>query len=167
MQARNLPFSSYTETVRIRNVLRMAAEDRTIDGIRLANARALLDSECDGVVAAFARRIGRSDSQANHLVGPNPKKPIGKNIARLIEEKFGKPAGWLDREHSDDDFSDAARWVARAFDKLGRPQQENFVLMLRGHLEQIAPNMLASAPIYHRKSSAGEVEENAGEASVS
>lgn len=64
---------------------------------RRENARTL-SKNCGGQVQ-FADRIQRQPNQINHIIGPNPSKNIGKRLARHIEKCFGKPEGWLDRNH--------------------------------------------------------------------
>jgi len=68
-----------------------------VSEIRRSNARYLAASEKNR--AAFAERIGKSTSQVNNWIGPNPKKNIGPDNARLIEKRYGKPHGWLDNIH--------------------------------------------------------------------
>lgn len=64
---------------------------------RRENARGLA-KDCGGQVQ-FADRIHRQPNQVNHIIGANPIKNIGKRLARHIEKCFGKPEGWLDRNH--------------------------------------------------------------------
>jgi len=110
----------------------------------------LIEAECNKSLADFAREIGRSDAQVNHLVGPSPIKGIGDAMARHIENKFGKPRGWLDNVHSPA-LSASAEWVATVFDRLDRVNQENFVSMLRGPAERVAPELMDQAPTFHNK----------------
>jgi len=70
--------------------------DRT--ELRRRNARLLMEEA--GGLAQFARRVGMSESQASQIVGKNPTRGIGNVIAPRIEQAFGKPPGWLDRDHS-------------------------------------------------------------------
>lgn len=70
---------------------------KEISEIRLENARALANHA--GGTGAFASRIDREPTQASRFMGKNPSKNIGDRLARHIEECFGKPRGWLDREH--------------------------------------------------------------------
>ena len=143
MQENLLPFRTYTETVSLSNLAVMVSHE-----IRRENARALMDDECGGVLAEFARRIKRSDTQANHLIGPNPFKNIGGKLARHIESSFKKSTGWLDARHDTDAFTTAAKWVANVFDMVSPEAQENFVFMLRGHAERLDPELLESMPSF-------------------
>lgn len=55
----------------------------------------LLVEECN-TQRALAAKIGRKEQQVNAWVNG---KPIGPTIARLLEQKCKKPAGWMDHEH--------------------------------------------------------------------
>lgn len=68
-----------------------------IDEIRRQNARYLAGKA--GGISAFAELVGKSQSQMSQLIGKNPRKSIGRQIAREIEEACGKPHGWLDQTH--------------------------------------------------------------------
>ncbi len=52
-----------------------------------------------GSLQAFADKIGKVPTQASAFAGRNPRKGIGRKIAREIEAAFGKPHGWLDQLH--------------------------------------------------------------------
>jgi plasmid maintenance system antidote protein VapI len=69
---------------------------KTIEEIRLENARALA---VEGK-AAFSEAIGMSAQQVNQIIGPNPSRNIGPNVARRIEQAFGMETGWLDVVHT-------------------------------------------------------------------
>lgn len=68
-----------------------------IKAIRRKNMRQLAASI--GGVSALANILKKSQSQISHLIGKNPQKNIGDNIAKQVEQAFHKPAGWLDIEH--------------------------------------------------------------------
>lgn len=68
-----------------------------IDRIRRDNARRLA-SRFD-TQREFAEFIDRSPGQVNHVIGKNPSKNIGKQMARHIEKRFDLPAYWMDTEH--------------------------------------------------------------------
>lgn len=72
---------------------------KTVKEIRRANARSLMTNG----PAEFARKIESSTQQVNAITGPNPNRNIGDKMARLIEDKFGLPLGWLDVEHKGDE----------------------------------------------------------------
>ncbi|PRZ51196.1 hypothetical protein BX589_12037 [Paraburkholderia fungorum] len=61
---------------------------------RLENARAV--AQAVGGIAAFARKMKMSDSQASQLIGENPTRNIGDKLAERIEEAFKLPPGGLD-----------------------------------------------------------------------
>jgi phage repressor protein C with HTH and peptisase S24 domain len=65
--------------------------------IRLLNARML--AEAAGGPAAFARKLNKSTGQVAHIIGPQPVKNIGPQIAREIEAAFCLPHGWIDQLH--------------------------------------------------------------------
>jgi hypothetical protein len=92
-----------------RNMYLMA----TVSDIRRTNARALADKA--GGLAAFARRIERSDPFVSQLLGRNPTREIGHGTARLIEQAFGLPLGWLDAAHDDSPKQPAVSPAALAF----------------------------------------------------
>jgi hypothetical protein len=71
---------------------------RTALELRRSNAIDLLTA---GTLSDFARKLGMSAAQAANIVGPNPVRGIGNNLARRIESVFEKPVGWLDNDDSD------------------------------------------------------------------
>lgn len=70
-----------------------------ISEIRRHNAR-LLAGQCPTLLV-FGERINRSSAQVAHWIGKNASRNIGPTIARIIEEAFDKPSGWLDIWHMD------------------------------------------------------------------
>lgn len=74
---------------------------RTVEQIRVENARWLCEHEAGGVLAAFGRKIGASNrQQVANWIGKNPTRSISSDTARQIERAFGRPVGWLDVEQS-------------------------------------------------------------------
>ena len=69
--------------------------------VEYKNALLLIESECEST-ADFARKIGRSSSQAAAYIGPNPTKRIGGITRKLIEKSFDLPSGWLSCELDED-----------------------------------------------------------------
>lgn len=67
--------------------------------IRRNNFRQLVATHDKGEPSLAAARLGKSPSQISHLIGPNPSKNIGRQIAREVEAGYGKPVGWLDQRH--------------------------------------------------------------------
>jgi len=70
---------------------------KTNDEIRRENARKLRDSS--GGNTSFAALIDREPTQISRIIGKNPTKKIGDDLARYMEKCFSLPAGWLDQEH--------------------------------------------------------------------
>lgn len=65
--------------------------------------------------AKFAEFIDRSPSQVNQIIGKTPLKAVGHNMAKLLEEKFDLPVGWMDADHSDDAAAPAIQSNAHSF----------------------------------------------------
>lgn len=70
---------------------------KTINEIRVDNARKLRDGV--GGNTYFASRLDREATQISRIIGKNPTKKIGDDMARHIEACFDLQIGWLDREH--------------------------------------------------------------------
>lgn len=68
--------------------------------IRYNNTRILVEQV--GGVSNFANKINKGQSQTSQFAGTTPIKGIGNKVAREIEEAFGKPHGWLDIPHNDE-----------------------------------------------------------------
>jgi len=103
-----------------------------IDDIRRANL-ALLAKEAGGV-GRLAERLERDQSQVSQWLNASKNSATGTprgmraGTCRFIEEKMGKPEGWLDINHSDD-AADPAGWpfprLPKAeFDRLTEGQKE-------------------------------------------
>jgi len=69
---------------------------KTIKEIRRDNARNLRD--VSGGNSFFAERIDREATQTSRILGNNPTKNIGEDLARHIEMCFDLPEGWLDQD---------------------------------------------------------------------
>ncbi|MEM1243461.1 MAG: hypothetical protein AAGG80_01430, partial [Pseudomonadota bacterium] len=67
-----------------------------VKDIRRINLRSLAQKV--GGITSVAKILGKSQSQISHLIGANPVKNIGDNLAQQIERCFNKPPGWLDKE---------------------------------------------------------------------
>lgn len=61
----------------------------------------LLSAEIGGQ-QELAARLEREPAQISHLIGKTPRKGIGPRLARHIEQRLGKPSGWLDVPQWDD-----------------------------------------------------------------
>ena len=70
---------------------------QSISQIRYINARALMQDA--GSQVAMRQIINKSQSQVSQILGRNPSKAIGNNMARWIEKCFNKEYGWLDHAH--------------------------------------------------------------------
>lgn len=66
--------------------------------IRRENLRALAARY--STQAEFAAVCGTAPSVISLIVSPNPKRNLGAQLARKIEEATGMPHGWLDQCHS-------------------------------------------------------------------
>lgn len=74
-----------------------------IYSIRLSNARTLASQELEKTgsrsnIHAMSNKTGKSLSQITQIIGKNPVKNIGSNLAREIESAFKKRNGWLDQQ---------------------------------------------------------------------
>jgi hypothetical protein len=69
----------------------------TVYETRWRNFRSLAGHR--GGVTAAAEKLGKSQGQISHFGGKTPIKNIGDKLARQIESAYGKPLGWLDRDH--------------------------------------------------------------------
>jgi len=73
---------------------------KTIEEIRLENLKTL----CSQFKSQrqFAAHVEKSHTQINQMLRNSASRAaIGSAVAREIEEKCGKPRGWLDHNHAD------------------------------------------------------------------
>lgn len=63
------------------------------------NALWLLENETDGTYGDFGKRIGKSRQEIGRLLRRDPQFGISRQMAMRIEEGFGKPRGWLSKDH--------------------------------------------------------------------
>ena len=72
--------------------------------IRRENLR-LLAKQLGGQ-ARLAEKLGKSEAQISALFSDNQqaKRNIGTRLARQIEQRLGKPHGWLDHQQKEDYF---------------------------------------------------------------
>ena len=101
--------------------------------IRYRNARTLVIEA--GGISEFAERLDRIQSQVSSFAGKNPTKGIGPKIARLIEQTFGKPHGWLDKEHALTEDERRAHKVMEAYLESTPEMQEAARRVLGIHLD--------------------------------
>ncbi|KUJ72615.1 hypothetical protein [Thiomicrospira sp. WB1] len=73
---------------------------KSIYDIRRFNAQ-LLCRYC-GTMADFSDRTQRAQTQVSRLIGKNPTRNIGEQLARHIEHSFCLPEHWLDHQHHRD-----------------------------------------------------------------
>ncbi|MGH8654549.1 MAG: LexA family protein [Gammaproteobacteria bacterium] len=66
---------------------------------RRANLRWLIDTEFEGVDARLAKRVGLFPSQISRALSVSSGAALGNRLARRIEDKSGKPEGWMDEVH--------------------------------------------------------------------
>lgn len=68
---------------------------------RLKNFVLILEGEYQGNKSALAERLGMESSYLSRFFSPNPehRRNIGHNFARKIEQRTGKPDGWMDAPH--------------------------------------------------------------------
>ena len=62
--------------------------------VRLANVRILRKGYTSN--AEFARALDVSQPFISHVIGENPIRAIGEELARKIEQKLGLPQGRID-----------------------------------------------------------------------
>lgn len=80
---------------------------RRLYEIRLTNTRYLADEAGSG--QRFADKTGMSKSRVSQIIGQNPVRLIGDEAAEQIEQAFGRPADWLDQDHTDNLLEMVAR----------------------------------------------------------
>lgn len=89
--------------------------DMTVYETRWRNFRALIGPD-HGAITDAANKLKKSQGQVSHFGGAKPIKNIGHKLARQIEQTYGKPEGWLDREQ----FSALSERDENASDSLGK-----------------------------------------------
>lgn len=78
---------------------------KTIREIRRDNVRYLRDQS--GGNSLFAKKINREATQTSRILGNNPTKNIGEDLARHIERCFDLPEGWLDQAGQNTEENDS------------------------------------------------------------
>jgi hypothetical protein len=113
---------------------------KTIEQIRRENLIALRNEL--GGVGVLADRIERQMSQVSQWLNASPSSKNGRprtmsaDTSRYIEEKCGKPNGWMDKDHSQVASASAgdaltAEEVAELVTLYGRADQGGRVAILR------------------------------------
>lgn len=78
---------------------------KTIAEIHLENLTALASAFPSQ--RKFAEHLNKDPKQVNQWWGKGSARGIGPQVAREVEESFGKPRGWLDNDHSQTERLDA------------------------------------------------------------
>lgn len=63
--------------------------------IRQQQAQQLMLENAIGVLE-LAACIGQDEEKLESMVGENPTKQLTDSLARLMEQTFSKPVGWMD-----------------------------------------------------------------------
>ncbi len=63
--------------------------------IRQQQAQLLMRENAIGIME-LAACIGQDEDKLSAMVGDNPSKSLTDSLARLMEQTFSKPAGWMD-----------------------------------------------------------------------
>lgn len=95
----NLSLCSFIDVAQSSNVFLM----KTISEIRRENLRLIMNSRPQAK-KDFAGDLEISPSQLTHIVGANPKRNIGDDLAREIEARLYLEIGWLDNVHFSKDM---------------------------------------------------------------
>lgn len=116
-----------------------------LSDIRQQRLRQLLDEpRFGGKQSVFAEVIGRSPDYVSRMLshGKNRKR-IGEKLAREIEQKVGKPRGWLDVAESAEEcapptlgLSPQAEAVARKWEQLPEPVRSQLAILINSLVDQ-------------------------------
>jgi len=74
-----------------------------IKAIRKHNVLLLEGELGDGGRSKLARKVGSSQSYLSQCVGKAGLRSIGDEMARRMEGAMGKPYGWMDQSHIEDE----------------------------------------------------------------
>lgn len=66
-----------------------------INEVRRARMRELKRTECGGKQKLLADKLDTDAAYMSTLIGKNPTRDIGSDLAARAEEVFGKPLGWM------------------------------------------------------------------------
>lgn len=96
--------------------------------IRLENLERLI-AENGGSLRALADAASTSYDNLWQIRNRSPlpsgaPRNVGNRLARKLEEKLGKPVGWMDWDNSAPKVSDAARFIAEQFDQITDPAKK-------------------------------------------
>lgn len=81
--------------------LRLALQNpETIQAIRANNLKIVCNTV--GGPTEVGKKLGHKNPAArlNHLIGPNPIRPVGDTTARKIEQVFSLEPYWMDKPHA-------------------------------------------------------------------
>lgn len=73
---------------------------KTKADIRRENVRDIIKNDFNGVVKNFADAVGKTAAQISNVTRDKNPSNIGEKVARLIEQKLGKPSGFLDLDQA-------------------------------------------------------------------
>lgn len=85
------------------DIERLKEELRRIrEVVRPMRIEQIIREECRGSPKAFAERIGKQDNYVSRMRSDKTgRKNVGEETAFIIESRFNKPRGWLDRERDE------------------------------------------------------------------
>ncbi len=129
-----------------------------IDELRRHNGRILASGYPS--LSAFGEAIDRSPVQISQLLGSNPRKNIGRKIARHIEKCLGLPVGWLDQEHDEQEEMRAAGMLEDGV-PLSRPAMDPSAGKADSLRLQLIPMLDWSEPEQFVRSPNGPIREQA------
>ncbi len=109
-----------------------------IKRIRRANLLILLQSFSRGQLAKVA---DTSPAYISQLKSTRTKAFVGHGLARRLEKACGKPAGWMDKAHNNDDIEAIARALSMADNKV-LAAVINLLIMLTPETEPILTGIL-------------------------
>lgn len=106
-------------------------DKRTKDAQRRERIRRLIDEQCGGVIAEFARRIKRDVSYVGRMLypmGKAGKRGISVHTIDAIEAEFKLPHGWLDGIEPPDEY---LAEIMRLWPKLAEYKRRALATMAR------------------------------------
>lgn len=116
------------------------------DARRRARIQQLIDSECGGVLAEFARRINANPSYISRMLYPMDKpgkKGISVHTIDTIEEVFQLPRGWLDGAEPPDEYF---RTIVRLWPSLPDADRRAVSMMAQALSDRLLATVGAKPP---------------------
>jgi len=68
---------------------------KNIKIIRQQQAQILMRENAIGIME-LALCIGQDENKLEAMIGENPTRSLSDSLARVIEQTFSKPSGWMD-----------------------------------------------------------------------